>query len=74
MALQRARRPRIRSGRSLRSFGSPLNAQLLGDRGCAVSCTRRKRQLRDASKVVSATPGHRGRVSVYHMTSKERPP
>jgi hypothetical protein len=30
MALQRTRRPRIRSGRSLRSLGSPLNAQLLG--------------------------------------------
>jgi hypothetical protein len=26
MALQRTRRPRIRSGRSLRSLGSPLNA------------------------------------------------
>ena len=30
MALQRTRRPRIRSGRSLRSLGSPLNARLLG--------------------------------------------
>jgi hypothetical protein len=29
MALQRTRRPRIRSGRSLRSLGSPLNAQPL---------------------------------------------
>jgi hypothetical protein len=29
MALQRTRRPRIRSGRSLRSLGSPLNARLL---------------------------------------------
>ena len=26
MALQRTRRPRYRSGRSLRSLGSPLNA------------------------------------------------
>jgi hypothetical protein len=32
MALQRTRRPRIRSGRSLRSLGSPLNARLLGGR------------------------------------------
>jgi hypothetical protein len=32
MALQRARRPRIRSGRSLRSLGSPLNARPLGAR------------------------------------------
>jgi 2-iminobutanoate/2-iminopropanoate deaminase len=31
MALQRPRRPRIRSGRSLRSLGSPLNARPLGD-------------------------------------------
>jgi len=31
MALQRTRRPRIRSGRSLRSLGSPLNAQPFGD-------------------------------------------
>ena len=30
MALQRTRRPRIRSGRSLRSLGSPLNARSLG--------------------------------------------
>jgi hypothetical protein len=30
MALQRTRRPRFRSGRSLCSLGSPLNAQLLG--------------------------------------------
>ncbi len=32
MALQRTRRPRIRSGRSLCSLGSPLNARPLGDR------------------------------------------
>jgi len=31
MALQRTRRPRIRSGRSLRSLGSPPNAYPLGD-------------------------------------------
>ncbi len=31
MALQRTRRPRIRSGRSLCSLGSPLNARPLGD-------------------------------------------
>jgi hypothetical protein len=30
-SLQRTRRPRFRSGRSLRSLGSPLNARLLGD-------------------------------------------
>ena len=30
MALQRTRRPRFRSGRSLRSLGSPLNARSLG--------------------------------------------
>jgi hypothetical protein len=30
MALQRTRRPRLRSGRSLRSLGSPLNACSLG--------------------------------------------
>jgi hypothetical protein len=30
MALQRTRRLRFRSGRSLRSLGSPLNAQPLG--------------------------------------------
>jgi hypothetical protein len=30
MALQRNRRPRLRSGRSLRSLGSPLNARPLG--------------------------------------------
>jgi hypothetical protein len=30
MALQRTRRPRLRSGRSLRSLGSPLNARSLG--------------------------------------------
>jgi hypothetical protein len=30
MALQRTRRPRFRSGRSLRSLGSPLNAQPFG--------------------------------------------
>ena len=30
MALQRTRRPRIRSGHSLRSLGSPLNAYPLG--------------------------------------------
>jgi hypothetical protein len=31
MALQRTRRPRFRSGRSLRSLGSPLNARPFGD-------------------------------------------
>ena len=30
MALQRPRRPRLRSGRSLCSLGSPLNARLFG--------------------------------------------
>jgi hypothetical protein len=30
MALQRPRRPRFRSGRSLRSLGSPLSARPLG--------------------------------------------
>jgi hypothetical protein len=33
MALQRTRRPRLRSGRSLRSLGSPLNARSLGRNG-----------------------------------------
>jgi hypothetical protein len=32
MALQRTRRPRFRSGRLLRSLGSPLNARLFGGR------------------------------------------
>jgi hypothetical protein len=32
MALQRTRRPRFRSGRSLRSLGSPLNARPLDGR------------------------------------------
>jgi hypothetical protein len=32
MALQRTRRPRLRSGRSLRSLDSPLNARSLGGR------------------------------------------
>src|SRR5204863_5427746 len=32
MALQRTRRPRLRSGRSPRSLGSPLNARPLGRR------------------------------------------
>ena len=30
MALQRTRRPSLRSGRSLRSLGSPLNARPFG--------------------------------------------
>jgi hypothetical protein len=33
MALQRTRRPRFRSGRSVRSLGSSLNARLLGGLG-----------------------------------------
>jgi len=33
MALQRTRRPRLRSGRSLRSLGSPLNAYPLARSG-----------------------------------------
>jgi hypothetical protein len=33
MALQRTRRPSLRSGRSLRSLGSPLNAYPLGGPG-----------------------------------------
>jgi hypothetical protein len=37
MALQRTRRPRFRSGRSLRSLGSPLNARSLGPRTYACS-------------------------------------
>jgi hypothetical protein len=48
MALQRTRRPRFRSGRSLRSLGSPLNARPLGGRSallsvalsiCLIGCT-----------------------------------
>ena len=50
MALQRTRRPRIRSGRSLRSLGSPLNARSL-DAG---------RELRRASGLVGSGRGIRG--------------
>jgi hypothetical protein len=39
MALQRTRRPRLRSGRSLRSLGSPLNARPLGGRFLLVVST-----------------------------------
>ena len=49
MALQRTRRPRFRSGRSLRSLGSPLNARLL-DAG---------RELRRASGLVGSGEGLR---------------
>jgi hypothetical protein len=36
MALQRTRRPRLRSGRSLRSLGPPLNARSLGGGGLSL--------------------------------------
>jgi hypothetical protein len=36
MALQRTRRPRLRSGRSLRSLGSPLNARPLARTKCSL--------------------------------------
>jgi hypothetical protein len=49
MALQRTRRPRLRSGRSLHSLGSPLNARLL-DAG---------RELRRASWLVGSGEGLR---------------
>jgi hypothetical protein len=37
MALQRTRRPRLRSGRSLGSLGSPLYAYPLAGRGTGVA-------------------------------------
>ncbi len=52
MAFQRTRRPSLRSGRSLRSLGSPLNAFPLGGTlmtmrlGRARSCTRPSRAMR----------------------------
>jgi hypothetical protein len=42
IALQRTRRPRIRSGRSLRSLGSPLNARPLGAEEIALVAKRRR--------------------------------
>ena len=57
MALQRTRRPRFRSGRSLRSLGSPLNARPLGGRSS-------RQQLAFASvpsrSTVLATPASSG--------------
>jgi hypothetical protein len=44
MALQRTCRPRIRSGRSLRALGSPLNARPLG--------ITRRRTVRAVTKLV----------------------
>ena len=43
MALQRTRRPRLRSGHSLCSLGSPLNARLLGFRGTVHAFMNAKR-------------------------------
>ncbi len=42
MALQRTRRPRIRSGRSLRSLGSSLNAYPFGVIGTMKTTSHRK--------------------------------
>ena len=67
-SLQRTRRPRIRSGRSLRSLGSPLNAQPLDGRSqiaaclvtaiavmCAASCTTRTQTVPEPTPL-SPTP------------------
>ena len=40
MALQRTRCPRLRSGRSLRSLGSPLNARPLGARSSIMEMSK----------------------------------
>ena len=54
MALQRTRRPRSRSGRSLRALGSPLNARPLDGRmlrQSRVSCLRVRRRI-DAARLM----------------------
>ncbi len=48
MALQRTRRPRLRSGRSLRSLGSPLNARPLDAR--QMNCGRASSAERDSAQ------------------------
>jgi hypothetical protein len=52
MALQRTRRPSLCSGRSLRSLGSPLNAQPLG-----ISCRRALASTRSVGPFVLGPAG-----------------
>src|SRR5204863_4844247 len=52
MALLRTRRPRLRSGPSLRSLGSPLNAQPLGQRHVYRSDCSGKSTLSDRNQML----------------------
>jgi hypothetical protein len=60
MALQRTRRPRFRSGRSLRSLGSPLNAPPL--------CVGKFRSSQSACSTPCAPGQSRGRTDVARKT------
>jgi len=63
MALQRTHRPRIRSGRSLRSLGSPLNAQPLGGSGSSFQPRLVRHDLDARSPAeVESTPTSKGRA------------
>ncbi len=72
MALQRTRRPRIRSGRSLRSLGSPLNAQPL----CVGKFDQRGRRSHRSGRptcfaVAPSSPG-RGRIIIVAIGPASR--
>jgi hypothetical protein len=68
MTLQRTRRPRVRSGRSLRSLGSPLNARPL-DVGARITdaTSRRKARPLATRSLASSEPARIGGLS------RERP-
>jgi hypothetical protein len=74
MALQRTRRPRIRSGRSLRSLGSPLNARPLDAVGKAAARRSPRRPESAASSPSGARAVHSSRLGISRAGWRQRPP
>ena len=77
MALQRTRRHRLRSGRSLRSLGSPLNAQPLDDLVSAkralrnVPCIFAASALAFLTACTAATPASKGVTLIRYRPTAE---
>jgi hypothetical protein len=55
-SLQRTRRPRVRSGRSLCSLGSPLNAEAFGDARHALNLFANIQRLVSTSQAAALAP------------------
>jgi hypothetical protein len=74
MALQRTRRPRLRSGRSLCSLGSPLNARPLDARGKLPHGDSRGGRSRRLAFPPIDRAVHFSRLGISRSGWRQRPP